>query len=158
MAQTTLSHRANVKRISLQLGIIEPADIVAWVDDEIEASDVPASPLVDLSLGRTIPVAELVSLLGSLVTNSADLEPLKEVLRQVADRIRSNDMKPEAAIVSIYNYLKIDRDDDDLYITFLTLEDDYADIRDGIYGDGDLSVLREPLLNELDAFTSSNAG
>lgn len=57
MADTPLSHCANVRRISLQLGIIEPADLVAWADDEIEAADVPASPLIDLSFSRTKPVA-----------------------------------------------------------------------------------------------------
>jgi hypothetical protein len=100
----------------------------------------------------------LVLLLRSLVTNFADHGPLKEALQQVVDRERSKILKPETAIASAYDYMKIDRDDDDLYITFLTLKDHYADLRHGVYGDGNLSVLREPLLNELDAFNISSAG
>ncbi len=154
MAETTLSHRAEIQRISLMLGVTDTIDVVAWADSEIASSDIPGAPLIDLSLGRTKSRTELLTHLKSLVTEPTDSKPLKHVLRMVADRIRNGSMELGAAIQSIYDFLKIDRVDDDLYITFVTLEDDYADIRDGVYGDGDITVLREPLLNELDAFTA----
>jgi hypothetical protein len=41
-------------------------------------------------------------------------------------------------------------------LRFFLLEDEYADVRDGVYGNGDFSGLRESLLDELDAFTGSD--
>ena len=156
MADTTLSFRAETQRISLMLGVADVNGLVSWADAEIEASDVPAAPLFDLSLGRMKSRTELLSFLNSLVTEPTGSDPLKIVLRIVARRIRDGSLDVGTAIQSIFDFLKHDRVDDDLYITFVTLEDDYADIRDGVYGNGDFSGLRESLLHELDAFTKSD--
>jgi hypothetical protein len=156
MADTTLSHRAETQRISLMLGVVDVNDIVSWADAEIEQSNVPATALIGLSLGRTKTPTELASLLNSLVTQPTGPAPLKIVLRLVADRIRDGSIDLGDAITSIHDFLKTDRVDDDLYLTFFTLEDDYACIRDGVYGNGDFSGLRESLLHELDGFTGTN--
>ena len=160
MAETTLSFRAETQRISLLLGVADANDIVCWVDAEITASDVPAAPLIDLSLGRTKPRIELHSLLASLVTEQTGCGPLKIVLRRVAEQVRSQQLDIGAAIHSIFDFLKNERIEDDLYITFAALEDEYTDIRDGVYGNGDFIGLRDAMLDELDAYsgTDVNAG
>ena len=156
MTDTTLSFRAETQRISLLLGVADAKDIVSWADAEIGASDLPAAPLIDLSLGRTKSRTELHSFLSSLVKEPTDSGPLKIVLRIVADRVRDGSMDLGTAIQSIFEFLKNNRADADLYITFLRLEVEYACIRDGVYGNGDFSGLRESLLDELDAFTASD--
>ena len=143
MADTTLADRAEIQRISLMLGLSDTEEVVAWADKEIEAAEILADPLIELSLGRTKSRAELLSLLSSLATGTAGLEPLKHVLRIVAGRVRQQAMDAGIAVGSLHDLLKNDRRDEHFYLAISTLKNDSG-----------APNLRERLLKELDAFTA----
>jgi hypothetical protein len=156
MTASTPYDAADYQRISLLIGLNSIDDVIRWADDQIARSDVPANELIDISLGRSEPQHRIETLLRSLVVDHNDTTALKTVLSTVATAVRDGTMAIDAAILRIYNYLQFDRPNDDLYFSFVALEDDFVCIRDGVYGDGDVSVLCEPLLETLDSYCGAN--
>ncbi len=60
---TDLSQEANMYRVALIIGATDVDSVVAW-DRQIEASSVPANPVIDISLGRSSPLASIVARLA----------------------------------------------------------------------------------------------
>ena len=154
---SSLPELASVQRVLLLTGLVGVEDVVAWADSEIETSDVPANTLIDLAMSRSKSPYEVAALLRQLSSDPNDKTGIKHAFRIIADRVRSNAMDIETAIMSVYNFL---RDEnllygDDEFLTFCVLEDECADIRDGVYGNGDLTVLRNPLLDALDKIAAT---
>jgi hypothetical protein len=63
----TIKCEAEALRLGIILGLVEPAEVVAWADRLIlqdRAAEFPT--LLDLSVSATQPLGELISLLGAI--------------------------------------------------------------------------------------------
>ena len=158
---TDLSQEANTYRVALIVGAADVDTVITWADRQIEASTIPANPLIDLSLGRSSPLSALVAHLAELTDDMKDARSIKNAFAMVADRIRNKSIDIEAAIMNCYRFLQSEgllyHDDFDI---FINLEDDLSLIRDGIFGKDRLPQLKSDLLEALDAMgdASRNAG
>lgn len=156
---TNLSHEANTYRVALIVGAADVDPVIAWADRQIEASTIPANPLIDISLGRSSPLSKIVAHLAELTDNTKDARSIKCAFAMVADRIRDESIDLETAIMNCYRFLQAEgllyHDDFDI---FINLEDDLSLIRDGIFGEDRLPQLRADLLEALDSMgdTSQN--
>lgn len=158
---TNLSQDANTYRVALILGAADVNSVIAWADRQIEASTIPANPLIDISLGRSLPLSAFVAHLAELTDNTKDGRSIKKAFAMVAGQIRDSSIDVETAIMNCYRFLQSENllyhDDFDI---FINLEDDLSLIRDGIFGADRLTQLQADLLEALDAMedTSRNAG
>jgi hypothetical protein len=147
----SLSFNAAVQRISLLLDMTQVNDVIAWADQEIEASTIPPNALIDVSMGRGMTGAAMAGRLSELIADPNDTKPLHTVLKIVADQIRSNDLDVRTAILGIHHYLRAENLlYDDPYAIFHNLETDLALIRDGIFAETKMDDVRNDLLESLD--------
>jgi hypothetical protein len=158
---TDLSQEANTYRVALLIGATDVDSVIAWADRQIEASSIPENPLIDISLGRSSPLASIVARLAELTENTKDPRTIKNAFAIVADRVRNQLIDVETAVMNCYRFLQSEGMlyDDDFDI-FINLEDDLSLIRDGIFGPDRLPQLQADLLEALDAMgdASRNAG
>ncbi len=149
---TDLSQDANTYRVALIVGVADVDSVIAWADRQIEASTIPAIPLIDISLGRTSPLSSLVAHLAKLTDNTKDARSIKNAFVMVADRIREQSIDLETAIMNCFEFLQSEdllyHDDFDI---FRNLESDLFLIRMGDVGDDQLPQLQTDLLAALDA-------
>ncbi|HMO16443.1 MAG TPA: hypothetical protein PKD64_19960 [Pirellulaceae bacterium] len=147
----TFEQRANMHRVAFMLGAASINDLIAWADTEIEASSLPSNALIDLSLGRNLPLPNVIALLNELAIDTDDRWSTRRGMSRLAERIRAEHIETQAAIVKCYEYLRNENllyDDD--FIIFVTLEDDVSLIRDGIFGADRIPDLRNELVATLD--------
>lgn len=152
----TLSQNANFYRVALIMGVVDATNVIAWADAEIEASTIPPNPLIEVSLGRSLATAAMVSHLADLTENPHDRWSIHRAFGLVADRIRTGGISVESAIMNCYRFLQFeellyDREFD----IFITYEDDLSLIRDGIFSADKMAGLEAGLLNTLDAISAS---
>lgn len=158
---TNLSQDANTYRVALLVGATDIDSVIAWADRQIEASTIPAIPLIEISLGRSSPLATIVARLGDLTENTKDPRSIKNAFSMVADQIRNKSTDIEAAILNCYRFLQSEsllyHDDFDI---FINLESDLSLIRDGIFGQDRLPQLQADFLEALDLMgdAGQNAG
>lgn len=156
-----LSQDANTYRVALLLGATDVDSVIAWADRQIEASIIPANPLIDISLGRSSPLASIVARLGGLTVKTKDPRSIKTAFSMVADQIRIKSTDIETGIMNCYRFLKSEgllyHDDFDI---FINLESDLSLIRDGIFGKDRLPQLQADFLEALDLMgdAGQNAG
>ncbi len=151
-SMTDLSKEANTYRVALLVGATDVGSVIAWADRQIEASTIPPNPLIDISLGRSSPLASMVAHLAELTENTKDPRSIKNAFAMVADRIRDKSIDLETAIMNCYRFLHSEgllyHDDFDI---FINLEGDLSLIRDGIFGQDRLPQLQADLLEALDS-------
>lgn len=158
---TNLSQEANTYRVALIVGVADVDTVIAWADRQIEASTIPANPLIDISLGRSLPLSSLVAHLAELTEHTKDERSIKNAFALVAEGVRNNSIDVETAVMNCYRFLKSEGllYDDDFDI-FINLEDDLSLIRDGIFGQDRLLQLQADLLEAIDEMgdATRNAG
>ncbi len=157
----TFSQIANAYRVALILDAIDTSDLIAWADSEIEASTIPPNALVDVSMGRKLPTAAMISHLTELADDENDSWSIQRGMSYVASCVRNGTMTIESAIMGCYRFLQSENLlYDDEFIMFVTYEDELSLIRDGIFGDDHLAQLRIDFLESLDemANRTGNAG
>lgn len=147
-----LAQEANTYRVALLVGATDVDTVIAWADRQIEASTIPPNPLIDISLGRSSPLASIIARLGELAENTKDSSSIKNAFAMVAGQIRDKSVDVESAIMNCYRFLQSERllyhDDFDI---FINLESDLSLIRDGIFGRDRLPQLQADLLEALDS-------
>lgn len=157
---TSMSQQANMYRVALLIGAANVDSVIAWADRQIEASTIPENSLIDISLGRSLPLASIVARLAELAENTKDTRSIKNAFAIVADQVRDKLIDVETAVMNCYRFLQSEGllYDDDFDI-FIKLEDDLSLICDGIFGPDRLPQLRADLLEALDAMgdASQNA-
>jgi hypothetical protein len=89
LLMTDLSQEANTYRVALLIGAIDVDSVIAWADRQIEASTIPENELIDISLGRSSPLASIVARLGELTENTKDPRTIKNAFAIVADQVRN---------------------------------------------------------------------
>jgi hypothetical protein len=125
--------------------------VIAWADSEIEALRHPSNSLIDISLGRQLPRANIISLLTELAIETSDSWSTRHGLSLLADQIRTQEIDIPTVILNCHKYLQTDNLlYDDGFIVFVVLEDDVSLIRDGIFGEDRIPELRDELLAALD--------
>jgi len=94
---TDLSQEANTYRVALLIGATDVDSVIACADRQIEASSIPENPLIDISIGRSSPLASIVARLAELTENTKDPRTIKNAFAIVADRVRNQliDVKPQ---------------------------------------------------------------
>ena len=146
----TFEQRANTNRVAFMLGAASMDDLIAWADTEIEASVQPSNALIDLSLGRNLPLANVIALLNELAIETDDRWSTCRGMSRLADQIRSNRIETQTAVMKCYEHLRNENLlYDDAFIIFVTLEDDVSLIRDGIFGADRIPELRDELIATL---------
>ena len=149
---TTLPQEANTYRVALLIGVVDVDTVIAWADRQIQAATIPSNPLIDVSLGRSSTLSVLVEHLAELTDNTKDVRSIKKAFAMVADRVRTNSIDVETAVMSCYRFL---RSEDLLYhdefFIFHNLEDDLSLIRDGVVGRDRLPQLQADLLEAIDS-------
>lgn len=147
----TFSQIANAYRVALILDAIDISDLIAWADSEIEASTIPPNALVDVSMGRKLPTAVMISHLTELADDENDSWSIQRGMSYVASCVRNDTMTIESAIMGCYRFLQSENLlYDDEFIMFLTYEYELSLIRDGIFWDDHLAQLRIDFLESLD--------
>ncbi len=147
----TFEQRANMHRVAFMLGAASMVDLITWADDEIEASPQPPNALIDLSLGRNLPLADVIALLNEMATQTDDHWSTRRGMSRMADMVRSNEIETQTAIMKCYEHLRNENLlYDDAFLIFVTLEDDVSLIRDGIFGADKMPELRDELITTLD--------
>jgi hypothetical protein len=61
-----IKNDAESLRLSLQAGLIQPSEVIAWADAQIAASDIPQSALIDVSLAGSKSPAEIERALSNI--------------------------------------------------------------------------------------------
>ncbi|TWU44684.1 hypothetical protein Poly51_59530 [Rubripirellula tenax] len=151
MTAPIFEQRANMHRVAFILGAACIDDLITWADEEIDASPQPPNALIDLSLGRKLPLGNVIALLNELAIETNDLWSTRRGLSLLADKIRSNEIETKSAIMKCYEHLRNENLlYDDAFIIFVTLEDDVSLIRDGIFGPDRLPELRDEFIATLD--------
>ncbi len=147
----TFEQLANTHRVAFILGATSIDEIIMWADFEIAHTTTPSNTLIDVSLGRQLPRANVIALLNELAIQTNDCWSTRRGMSRMAKNLRSNMTDAQAAIQSCYEYLRNENLlHDDKFSIFVTLEDDVSLIRDGIFGDDRLPALRDELLELFD--------
>ena len=148
---STFEQRANMYRVAFMLGAASIDDLITWADDEIGESPRPPNALIDLSLGRNLPLANVIALLNQLSLKTDERWSTRRGMSRLAAKVRSNEVETQTAIMKCYEYLRNENLlYDEAFIIFVTLEDDVSLIRDGIFGPDRLPELRDELIAALD--------
>ncbi len=148
-----LSQDANTFRVALILGAVDVNTVIAWADSQIEASTIPENALIDISLGRSLPLQALIARLAALTENRKDSHSIKKAFGMIANQIRDETVNVESAIMKCFLFLQSENMlyHDDFRI-FIKLEDDLSLIRDGIVGPDRLPQLKNDLLETLESW------
>lgn len=151
----TFEQRANMYRVAYMLGAATIDELTAWADTEIQALPVPSNALIDISLGRRLPIANVIASLNELAIDTHDRWSTRCGMSKLARRIRAKQIDAQTAILRCYEYLRNQNmlyDDD--FIVFVTLEDDVSLIRDGIFGNDMLTDMHDEVLLLFDQMES----
>ena len=144
-------------RVALLVGAADVDTVVDWADRQIEASTIPANPLIAISLGRSAPLSKLTTHLAELTANTKDLRAIKNAFAMVANRVQNKSIDVETAVINCCRFLQAEgllyHDDFDI---FINLEDDLSLIRDGIFDEDRLPQLQADLLEAVDAMADAN--
>ena len=146
---------ADYHRIALHTGCETVDDVIRWADAEIAQIEMPPVPLIDVSLGKSQPVAQICALLKTLVADPNDCSALNAVLTNIATMVCDDQLSVDVAIDRIYDYAKMYAPNDDLRWAFISLAEDLSCIRDGVYWTNDASALRQPLLEAINRFCAA---
>ena len=151
LMKPTFEQRANMYRVAFMLGATSIAELMAWADAEIERATTPSNALIDLSLGRKLPHANIIALLTELAIQTNDCWSTQRGMSRMADVLRSTTTDTQETILNCYEYLRNENLlYDEKFINFVTLEDDVSLIRDGIFGGDRLPELRDELIETFD--------
>lgn len=132
------------------LGVGDIDKLIAWADGCIASLDVPPLPLVDISMGRRLPIANHVLALAELTDDLCNPEALKGSFRLVADALETDFLSVEDVVTRVYEVLlRLGLQDEDDLIQFNVFEDTLSLIRNGIFAHSDLLLLRAEVLCEL---------
>ena len=79
-----LKEQAEALQIGLLAGYVQPAEVVAWADQTIEAGDVPGPELIQVSLGRGLSIDGLARALGAIPGEVCRTRLAQTVLRNMS--------------------------------------------------------------------------
>jgi hypothetical protein len=147
---------ADYHRIALLVDCETIDEVIGWADSEIGRVESPPISLIEVSLGRSKPIAELTNLLSILVVDPNDDSALFAVLHKIAGMVRDGLWSPDDAIDRIDRYAKSKARNQELRYAFISLAEDLSCIRNGVYWTDDVTDLRGPLLLTIDRFCSAN--
>ena len=83
----TLSSGAASLRLAMMLHATTIDEVVKWADSEIESCDKPPIALVEISMGRSLPIANILAYLSELVDDPNDPTPMRVALGMLATKI-----------------------------------------------------------------------
>lgn len=125
-------------------------EVVKWADSEIESCDKPPIALVEISMGRSLPDANILAYLTELVADLNDPTPMRIALGMLATKIVDEELNPESVIQEVYRLLHTEGlINDDPFDAFWGLAEDLSLIRDGILGQDRLLQLRSDTMDTL---------
>ena len=125
-------------------------EVVKWADSEIESCDKPPIALVEISMGRSLPDANILAYLTELVADLNDPTPMRIALGMLATQIVDEELNPESVIQEVYRLLHTEGlINDDPFDAFWGLAEDLSLIRDGILGQDRLLQLRSDTMDTL---------
>ena len=146
----TFSDGAASLRLAMMLHAISIDEVVKWADAEIESCDKPPIALIELSLGRSLPSANILNYLSELIADPNDSTPMRIALGMLATKIVAEDLNPESVIQDVYNLLHTEGVINDVpFVAFWGLAEDLSLIRDGILGNDRLAQLRSDTMDTL---------
>jgi hypothetical protein len=83
--------------ISLELGLVTEAEVIAWADGQLAAlSEIPDA-LVDVSMANGASSAKLISLLRAVPGTPDPFDSVKEVLQRISSALERGDLDTEGA-------------------------------------------------------------
>ena len=153
----SLSFDAATLRYALILRATTVDSIVEWADSRIGQLDNPPTELIEISMGRTLPVPNILAHLFKLITDASSTDAMRAALGMLAAHIQRNEIDAESVILDVYKLLQAEKlIYDDAFLSFPGLVSGLSLIRDGICSTDDLPRLRSATISELLAISSTH--
>jgi hypothetical protein len=99
---STQRTQAEALALSLELGLLDVTDAVAWADVEIAASDTPHNALCEVALASRDNNLDVANMLRQLPGEIDCNLVLRGVIRNAAEVLRSNRRTPEQIAAALY--------------------------------------------------------
>ena len=87
--EPTFAQRANMHRVAFVLGATSIDELIVWADTEIERATTISNALIELSLGRQLPRANIIALLTELAIKTNDCWSTQRGMSRMAEKLRS---------------------------------------------------------------------
>ena len=147
---SSLSFDAAKLRYALILRATNVNSVVEWADSRIEQLDNPPIELIEISMGRTLPVPNMLAHLLKLITDGNSIDPMCAALGMLVAHIQQNEIDAESVIPDVYQLLQAEKlINDDPFLSIPGLDSGLSLIRDGICSTDDLPRLRSATISKL---------
>jgi hypothetical protein len=135
--------RADVLRLGIVAGYRSIAEAVKWADDIIATDPAPPAAIIDVALGGRQDRSGMTELLTAVPGESDPVDAARELLAQLLDELHGDRFTPDAVAKLVYNLVVLGHLPEDPFgLEPWSLEEDFALVRDGIYGSYDDATVR----------------